>query len=57
MDDNRLRRKMEKITKAVKRLSQNVSNLQWEQDRMGQDGKKEYTQLWNRVGELEKLCR
>jgi hypothetical protein len=49
--------KEEKIRKAVNQLSKHVDNLQWEKDRMGEDGKKEYTKLWNKIGELEKLCR
>ena len=49
--------KEEKIRKAVGKVSEHVSNLQWEIDRMGTDGKSEYTKLWNRIGELEKLCR
>ena len=49
--------KEEKIRKAVSKVSEHVNNLQWEMDRMGEDGKKEYTKLWNRIGELEKLCR
>ena len=50
-------KKEEKIRKAVGKVSEHVSNLQWEIDRMGTDGKSEYTKLWNRIGELEKLCR
>ena len=50
-------KKEEKIRKAVGQVSEHVANLQWEKDRMGEDGKKEYTKLWNRIGELEKLCR
>ena len=49
--------KEEKIRKAVGKVSEHVSNLQWEIDRMGTEGKSEYTKLWNRIGELEKLCR
>jgi len=50
-------KKEEKIRKAVGKVSEHVSNLQWEIDRMGTEGKSEYTKLWNRIGELEKLCR
>tara|TARA_R100001086_G_scaffold245062_1_gene175505 strand:- start:60 stop:248 length:189 start_codon:yes stop_codon:yes gene_type:complete len=57
MDVGKLIRKIEKIKKLVPKLSTCVNNLQWELDRMGEEGKKEHTKLWNRIGELEKLCR
>jgi hypothetical protein len=50
-------KKEEKIRKAVGKVSEHVNNLQWEIDRLGTEGKSEYTKLWNRIGELEKLCR
>ena len=49
--------KEEKIRKAVGKVSEHVSNLQWEIDRMGTDGKSEYIKLSLQTKRLEKLCQ
>ncbi len=49
--------KIEKIRKVVSKVSEHVSNLHWEFDCIGEDGKKEYAKLWNGIAKLEKLCR
>ena len=49
--------KEEKIRKAVSSVAKSVSNLQWEMDRMGTDGKSEYIKLSLQTKRLEKLCR
>ena len=49
--------KEEKIIKALGKVSEHVSNLQWESDRMSEDGRKEYRTLVKRFNKLVKLCK
>ena len=41
----------------LKEIQENIVNLQWESDRMSEDGRKEYRTLVKRFNKLVKLCK
>ena len=46
----------QKSVKVLNEISEHISNLQWEIDRMSEDGKKEYSELVKAWKKLNKLA-
>ena len=45
------------MKKLIEEMLKNIENLQWELDRMSEDGRAEWKTLLKNAKRLEKLCR